>query len=994
MRSASITHDLVLAFVLVVATAGASRASESYAGLTGYSWVSWTTTQGIFPGPFRAIAQDRQGYLWLGVSGDLVRFDGVRFVDAETLTEQPLSSKGVVTAICAARDGSLWVGRSSGGVSRIQGTQVTNYGVVEGVPAGTVTAVIEDSQGLIWVGTRVGVAAFRKNHWQVEFSGGVNNIFEDHAKNLWIDVAGQIFVRRPDAHGFEQVRSASPSVQSFAEDQAGAIWVTDRALGFRRVATPDTRTVALPLPPGSVIRLLQDHAGNLWVGTRGHGLFRVRGHDNGGPVSVQRLGKADGLTSDVVLSLFEDREGDILVGTENNLLRLSKNDGITIGQVASSSAHEVAATSDGSVWLGTTAGLRRFTGLSSRLYTDKDGLPSNVITALTPNVTGTLWVATDRGLARFANERFWPVRLPGGLVPTNLASMTTDHAGGLWLCDGEQGLFRWHIDGELDSLAQWTDVRKRCPSAYSDRAGHVWVGFSEGIVAVYRDDHFTIYRERDGLTGGIVTAFHEDLDGVMWVGTNKGVSRFHEGKFTSFTQANGLPAKAVSGILSDERGYLWFSTIAGLVRIDRREFDRAEADRSYRIRYSLYDAEDGLKGVPLFLGFPNAARGIDGRLWFVTTAGFVTVDPRAIRDHRPPPPPVVESATVNGRVLSPAPNLRFPPGSSEFRIDYTSLGFAAPSKTRFRYKLDGFEPDWVEAGSRRQAIYPNLPPANYHFRVSAATLGGDWADSPGVWEFSVAPRFYQTSWFALVCLGSTIVLLCFAWRHRMNTVKRQVTLVFEERTRMAREIHDTLLQSLVGVALQFDIIGRKLDASPAVAKEHLVRVRDEVEQYIRETRQSIWDLRSPTLQTRDLAAALQHACANLAADHAVQCEFDLAGTTRRYPLRIEEQLMRIGLEALTNAVRHSGAQKIRLNLTYSASSVALGVTDDGCGFDPVAPPNGNGNHWGLADMRERARQIGARFNLVSEPGGGTTIEAFIPYAARATEEATGRAEQY
>jgi len=170
--------------------------------------------------------------LWLGVSGDLVRFDGVRFVDAETLTEQPLSSKGVVTAICAARDGSVWVGRSSGGISRIQGTQVTNYGVVEGLPAGTVTAVIEDSHGLIWVGTRVGVAAFVKNQWQVEFAGGVNNVFEDHAKNLWIDVAGKIFVRHPDAHGFEQVRSDSKSVQSFAEDQSGGIWVTDRTLGF------------------------------------------------------------------------------------------------------------------------------------------------------------------------------------------------------------------------------------------------------------------------------------------------------------------------------------------------------------------------------------------------------------------------------------------------------------------------------------------------------------------------------------------------------------------------------------------------------------------------------------------------------------------------------------------------------------------------------------------------------------------------------------------
>jgi signal transduction histidine kinase len=339
--------------------------------------------------------------------------------------------------------------------------------------------------------------------------------------------------------------------------------------------------------------------------------------------------------------------------------------------------------------------------------------------------------------------------------------------------------------------------------------------------------------------------------------------------------------------------------------------------------------------------------------------------------------------TADGEVLDPASGVRLPPISSDLRIDYTAFNFASPQKTWFRYRLEGFDRNWIDAGVRRQAIYTNLPPGRYQFHVSASNDSTTWSEDSTSWDFSIGPRFHQTAWFSIVCGGAVIGCVWLAWRRHLIRMKRHLSLVFDERTRMAREIHDTLLQSLVGVALQFDVIGRKLESSPALAKDQLWRVRDEVEEYIREARQSIWDLRSPTLQTWDLASALRRACQSAAAANGARCEFGVSGEPRRYPVRVEEQLLRIAQEALTNAARHAHADFVRMNLCYASSSVLLRISDDGRGFDQdERPPGDFGGHWGLLDMKERAQQIGGRFTLTTRPGAGTVVETLVPYAAR------------
>jgi signal transduction histidine kinase/streptogramin lyase len=691
---------------------------------------------------------------------------------------------------------------------------------------------------------------------------------------------------------------------------------------------------------------------------------------------VQHLGKDEGLSSDIALALFEDSNGNIWVGTENSLVRITAVKGISVDGI--SAAHQASSTSDGAVWVGATDGLYRIADGLRRRYSETDGLPSSRVTGLASGPQTQLWVATDRGIARIDGDGVRPVQFPSGLRATGVTALTVDHDGALWFCDSEAGVFRW-LHGDLHSFRGEAAVdRRRCPSAATDREGRVWFGFSDATLAVFHHGSFRQFSDKNGLTGGIVTAIYQDHEGTIWVGTNKGLSRLDADHFVSFTQQNGMPAKAIAGIVDDDLGYLWFSTITGIVRIDRSEFERAAKDPHYRIRYTLFDTADGLTGPPLYLGFPNATRSTDGRLWFVTTAGVAVIDPRQVRRAPQRAFPRIESLSANGLPVEPAANVTLPANISELFINYTALNFTSAAKTRFRYRLDGFDKDWVDAGSRREAIYTHIPPGQYTFRLEAG-IDGSWDENSAALALSVAPTFYQTPWF----YGGTaiVVLLCIvaAWKRRFARATREFAMVYEERARMAREIHDTLLQSLLGVALQFDVIAQTLEASPPAARDHLLRARDEVETYIREARQSIWDLRSPAVQAQGLAAALKATCDKVVVSSAVQCDFAVTGTTRRFPLRTEEQLLRIGQEAVTNAIRHASPRRIQVTLDYDERSVHLRVTDDGRGFDPTASPAENEGHWGLADMRERAKRIGAKFTLSTVPGQGTRIETTLPF---------------
>jgi signal transduction histidine kinase len=505
----------------------------------------------------------------------------------------------------------------------------------------------------------------------------------------------------------------------------------------------------------------------------------------------------------------------------------------------------------------------------------------------------------------------------------------------------------------------------------------IWIGFSDGrLAAVSVDGQVLVYNDL-GLTGA-VAGIAEDPNGVLWVAGGDGIARFDQGKSVAATsRANGFPGGGVVSIVA-EPGAVWAGTRTGIVRIERREFDHVAASPNYKVEYKLYDDADGLDGMPIQLAFPNATRTIDNKLWFLTDGGATLVDPAALSQSRQPPRVYIEDVRAGSERFAPAGGFTLPAHTARLELDYTAPTFASPQSVRFRFRLDGFDSDWQDAGSRRQAIYTNLPPGNFRFQVAAIDKEG--RSSPGsALAFRIAPAFYQTSWLYAACALAIALAGTAAWRLRMRSVRQRFALVLAERARVGREVHDTLLQSLVAVAVETGAIAQKLRSPDnGDVRQHLMRLRKDVEEQIRETRQSIWKLRAPALDREDLAATLQRTGERLTQHTPTRFRFAVTGRAHRCSSAVEEQLLRIGQEAMTNALRHADAREISLELHYAPETITLSVRDDGVGFEPDAISAAFGLHLGLLGMQERAEQAGGRVSVTSGPGRGTDIVATFP----------------
>jgi signal transduction histidine kinase/ligand-binding sensor domain-containing protein len=970
-----------LAFLIVSCTSLDAHAADA-SDTAHYAWRSWTRHDGLRGSQVWTIAQDRSGYLWLGTNEGLVRFDGARFLSGRLLGGGELPQNSVRT-LCVARDGSLWIGFGGpGGVSRLRGRELRNYDADDGLPEALITSLFEDRQGVVWAGSLNGLFRLEDGRWhEVGGAAGlhvqiIDSVYEDTQGYLWLGTPGGVFRRRNDGTGpFERISRLR--IESFAEDALGRVWGTgaDAVL----VLLAGTAPRALPdlggRSPGR--RLIHDGDGNLWIATLGEGLLRVRMRDDA--VAVERFSGVGTLSSDVVRAVVQDREGNLWVGTQNGLDRASRGVIRSLpasGDTMTRLVRAVAAAADGSIWVGTGNGLYRFANGRREHYGSESGLPSLSIAALHGDTSGAMWIATDRGVGRFANGRF-VLSIPADSQLSRPIALTRDLDGHLWLCDLDRGVFRW--DGTHLTFVDSGALSGPRPafSILADSKNRVWAGFIDGTLAVHERGGARLYTAADGLTGGMITSLYEDRAGTVWIGASSGFMRFREGRFEAVTWNSGLPGNIVGAIAGDDAGRLWLGVSSGIVRISPDDFDRAIASPDRQLRHVLYDASDGLRGDPIGLGHPTVARGGDGMLWFVTSDGLAVIAPRSSDKHRMPPPVIIEEVTADQQSGPVEDRARLPPLTANLQIDYAALSFTAPEKVRFRYLMEGFDRDWVEAGLRRQAFYTNLGPGNYRFRVMA-TNDGVPADREAVWEFSLAPAFYQTQWFAVAALMLAAAGVGAAWRARVHQVRGRFSSILVERTRVAREIHDTLLQSLLGVLLRLDEVANTIDVSTHTAKEQLVRLRQQVEFYVREARHSIRDLRSPVLQSRDLAAALREAGERLTSMKPIVFELVATGEPYRATQRVEEHLLRIGQEAISNAVRHANPGTVRVDLRYGADSIVLRVSDDGVGCDPEQAGADGDSHWGVTSMHERAEQIGGTFRLVSSRGKGTEVEVTAP----------------
>ena len=883
----------------------------------GYTLTAWDARSGLPASTLWSIAQDADGYIWLGTDNGLVRFDGVRFVPWAHLGRPALPVEQVL-ALHRSRDASLWVGfGGAGGVARIRAEEVTLY--------------------------REGTVG----------NGRVNTFGED-AEGVWASVLGGTF--------------------RLVEDRWEAF---DRARPSRlpSASTEVSRYLPSDVPP---FRTVRDRAGGLWAGTLGDGLWHIR-PDPGGPHAGMVVDH--GLTDETIRAIYEDVEGNIWVGSQSGLRRLTPS---RVQRSATRGSVRVVAVGAGSsVWAGTSLGLQRFDDVGDGV----DFPVTEQVGALHRDHRGVLWLGTPTGLVRLAGGRLERVSGRADGRRWLIRGISSVDGGDLWLNDLVTGLHRWDGD-RLHPVP--LPIDPPVYSVYASPGGDVWVGFTEGRLGRLRPDGaFESFEIPDIST---IWSMHEDGDGVLWLAGSGGLARYRDGVITTVNESQGLPGRVVSGIVEDEEGYLWAGLGLGIVRLHPDEVERVANDPAHQVDLRVYDMSDGLAGPPIWLGSPSAARGADGRLWFVTGGGLTALDPRALGE--PPPPRVlIEAASVDDRPWDLHDGNEIPPAPSRVVIDYTSPSHAAAGKMRFRYRLEGFDDGWVDAGGRRQAVFTNLEPGDYTFRVVANDGHRAWSEAGPSWSFSIRPQLHQRAWFlpmiAVVGLAGTAC----AWRVNARAARRRFVLVLGERARLSREIHDTLLQSLVGLSLQIEMLAKGRNRPAGPLRDQLIDLRRQVEEHIREARQVVFDLRSPMLQRMDLVEALRAAGEQATRGTSTSFSLRLDGEPRPCPPEIEGQALRIVQEAVANVMQHAGAGHLVVGVDYRGAGLRLEVTDDGRGLtrpDGSSLPRPDGPdrdtaRWGLTGMRERAESVGGTLEMTSEPGRGTTVLVSLPAARRRGE---------
>jgi ligand-binding sensor domain-containing protein/signal transduction histidine kinase len=1003
-RGRALALDLLLAGMLLASSPCALALNPSL-DVSQYAHTSWKIRDGFSKSSITAIAQTSDGYLWLGTEFGLLRFDGVRAVPWEPPTGQHLPSNQI-WSLLAAHDGTLWIGTSKGLVSWKEG-MLTQYAELGGQ---MVMALLEDREGTVWVSGLAFPPPGRLcdiQNGSVHCSGGdgalgygVFGLYEDSKGSLWAGVANGLWRWKPGPPKFYPLPGEPDTIRGPVEDDEGELLIGTRS-GTRRLV--DGKTEAYPLP-GSVQQfrtqsLLRDRDGGVWIGTSERGLLHV--HQGRADLFTE----ADGLSGNTIQKLFEDREGNIWAATVDGLDRfrefavptISVKQGLSHALVGS-----VLAARDGSVWLSTTGGLDKWSNGRIAIFGRRSGkLNREAPNSLFQDSRGRIWISTNTEFGYLENDRFVSVNaVPGGLVH----SIAEDTVGNLWIANQDHGLFHLLRASEVQQIP-WAKLGSKIHGnalAVDPLQGGLWVGFFQGGVAYFKDGQVRAsYSAADGLGKGHINDFRLEPNGTLWAATEGGLSRLKNGHVATLTSKNGLPCDTVHWMMEDNDHSVWVYMDCGLVRIARSELDAwanmaDKGDPERTIQAMVFDISDGVRTHASSDGYsPRVAKTADGKLWFLPWDGVSVLDPRHLHLNKVAPPVHIEQVTADGKTYwqslygdasSSSPKL--PPLVRDLTIDYTALSLVAPEKIRFRYKLEGLDRDWHDVGNRRQAFYTDLPPRHYRFRVAACNNSGVWNEAGAFLDLSVAPAYYQTTWFRALCVAAFLGLLWALHQYRLHQLQRQFTAGLEarvnERTRIARELHDTLLQSFHGLMFQFQAARNMLPRRPDEAMDVLDGAIGATEQAIIEGRSAIQQLRSEELGEGDLSQWLTATGQELArsqSDNGDVPIFRLTVEGERKTLTAlpRDEVCRITREILRNAFQHAEASQIEVEIRYDDRELRVRIRDDGKGIArQVLQGGGSAGHWGLRGVRERAQQIGARLDFWSEAGAGTEVELTIP----------------
>jgi signal transduction histidine kinase/ligand-binding sensor domain-containing protein len=967
--------------------------------ITQYGHSVWRLGQEGLEGTPLSIAQTTDGYIWIGTTNGLFRFDGVRFMPWVPQSGEQLDGSFIANLL-GASDGSLYIGTFDG-LARIRNGHVYHYRTSLLHPG----PFFEDSQGSIWMGDRwnftdhntlckVGEYALSclgtKDGFSCVYGSAVSS---DRAGSVWIGSKEGICHwqrgKKPENFPLPYLSRADAGlnwVDALASTKAGALWAGISLQGkgygllkfsagrWQNYITQDVDGTKLP-----VSSLMSDSHDSLWIGTKGQGVYKL----NAGKLG--RFDTADGLSGNIIEKTMEDREGDIWVITNRgvdmfrdiSVISYSSRDGLLYDKTTA-----VSAQSDGTVWIGTTGALVRFNNGVFSSITHKNGLPTSGVHYLFTDSKDQLWVGGGQELYLYKDEHYVNVTDQNSKDVGYAQYIVEDRHHHLWvtaqdLKTGRSFLYRLEGSRIVEKFDLFVPTGGESPSSLAaDPRGGLYVEESQHGIFRFQDGKFV--RLDTGGYKGQISMMSSDPDGALWVVTMQaGLLRYKDGKAEYLTKMNGLPCNAGVAVIDDHAGNHWFYMSCGIVKISDSELAEWWKNPAYRVTARVFNDLDGAE--PRLSG-DSPTMTPDGRIWSENRAYLNVIDPRHLPYNRLAPPVNVEKMVVDHREYSPSGTPLLPNSPQEVEIDYSALSYVVPERVKFRYRLSGYDTHWTDAGTRRQAFYNDLSPGRYTFQVVACNNDGVWNESGASFSFAIPPAWYQTLWFRAFC-GLLITLIAYAvYQSRLRRyaalLKARFDERIEERTRLARDLHDTLLQTLQGSKLVADN-ALENPTDPAGMRKALDLVSQWLERATLEGRAALNSLRSSATETNDLAAALRDAAENCRLGSSVKIDFVLNGTSRDMHPIVREEIYRIGCEAINNACVHSGANVVTIELTYT-HDLHLSIRDDGKGIDEAILRVGKKGHFGLRGMRERADRVGAKLSWKTTPNGGTEVTLLVP----------------
>jgi len=1011
--------DLSAKLLLLIALmSGSAFALDRDRSIAQFYYTFWSEKDGA-PSAISALAQTQDGYLWIGSERGLFRFDGVNFEEYAPPSGVSLPSHAIY-ALMATPDGGLWIAFEPNGIGFYKDGSLTVFTRPEQMPNSAIHCFARDNDGRIWAGTETGLAFRQGDRWisvdqEWNFTPEmIRYLFVDRQGTLWVATDKRIVYLKRGSKRFALGGPVADAVTTLAQAPNGRVWLANNGVNVVRPVPTEGRDSMASGPSiaaDSLSELLFDKDGALWMTRQDFGIVRIR---DPGKLETRRYGlqdrelesfsPEDGFPAGYASKILEDHEGNIWVGCSNGLIRFRNNQVVPVALPEGYRLLTLLTGTQGDLWVGTISD-KPLLKIRGESITPETG--GNIASSVLRDVSGDVWWGSRTGIWRQRDSAFTYFRLPKGTDPSRMWDlMPSSDNHGFWVKFGDDGLVRfnngaWNMHDWPRGVPSVGGTFKYGPSAsYRDPSGRFWLGYTSGQIYLVDREHPTEYSKKDGLDLGRIKVIRGQT-GHIWAGGELGLAFFRNGRFWTVQPASGEPFGAVSGIIETPGAGLWLNEMKGIVQIPPEEIQQVLANPSHRVSCRRFDYLDGLPGTPQ-MSYTNstAVRTSDGRLWFATDSGLVWIDPAHLtRNLIPPPVSILAIASEKGRRAISGP-IRFAAGTRTIEIDYAGLSLSIPERVHFRYKLEGIDADWQNVGVRRQAYYDNLGPGSYRFRVIASNNDGVWNNTGASLEFFVAPAYYQTTWFLALCALALAGLLWAIYQLRLHQIHRQFAVGLEERLsermRIARELHDTLLQSFQGAVFQFQAARKLLLRNADNAMQVVDEAIHAAEEGIREGRNAIRDLRPQSVDQRSLAELLKatgHELASAQEQNGPIPSFGVIIEGKQQPLSLmlQDEVYKISREVIRNAFHHAAASRIEVEIRYDQDQLRLRIRDDGKGIDPkILEADGRSGHFGIRGIRERAQRIGSRLEFWSDAGAGTEVQLTVPATVAYEKRQNGR----